>query len=270
MCAGRVVICGENDLLSQNPKLAREWNFDKNDGLTPSQVTISSGKIVWWKCDNGHEWRRRIADRNAGQGCPYCSGRLAISGVNDLQTVDSKLAEEWNWESNGHLLPTNILPNSNQKVWWKCAKGHEWQATVSHRSRGQGCPYCSGKVVVSGINDLLTLNPELAKEWNYEKNLGLRPEEITLGSEKKVWWKCSKGHEWQARIIDRHRGSGCPYCSQRASYRVINVETGEIFSSYSEAARKYGITKSPISNCCKGKQETAGGYHWKYFDKDGE
>ena len=235
VCAGRIVVRGENDLLTLNPELAKEWNYEKNDDLTPSQVTISSGKIVWWKCDNGHEWKRRIADRNAGQGCPYCSGRLTISGVNDLQTVNSNLAEEWNLERNGHLSPANILPNSNRKVWWKCAKGHEWQATVSHRSRGQGCPYCSGRVAISGTNDLLTLNPELAKEWNYEKNQGLRPEEITLGSEKKVWWRCARGHEWQASVYKRNTGNGCPICS--SGYRT----------SFPEFALIYYFSKSGIA-----------------------
>ncbi|MBQ4558636.1 MAG: zinc-ribbon domain-containing protein [Clostridia bacterium] len=54
-------------------------------------------------------------------------------------------------------------------------------------------------------------------EWNWEKNdgLGLNPEILTLGSGKKVWWKCSKGHKWQARIADRNKGRGCPYCSGR-------------------------------------------------------
>ena len=32
--------------------------------------------------------------------------------------------------------------------------------------------------------------------------------------DKKVWWKCSKGHEWQAAIGSRNRGSGCPECAR--------------------------------------------------------
>lgn len=54
---------------------------------------------------------------------------------------------------------------------------------------------------------------ELAKEWHPTKNGELTPKDITSGSGKKVWWLCSKGHEWQARVADRTSGKGCPYCS---------------------------------------------------------
>ena len=58
-------------------------------------------------------------------------------------------------------------------------------------------------------------NPTLMAEWNWEKNNELDPKTLTCGSHAKVWWKCEKGHEWQARIADRNKGSGCPYCSGR-------------------------------------------------------
>ena len=60
-------------------------------------------------------------------------------------------------------------------------------------------------------------NPTLMAEWNWEKNneLSLDPNTLTLGSGKKVWWICDKGHEWQATISSRNRGNGCPYCSGR-------------------------------------------------------
>ena len=57
-----------------------------------------------------------------------------------------------------------------------------------------------------------TVNPTLAKEWNYEKNNGLTPEDVMPNSNKKVWWKCIQGHEWQAMVINRNKGRGCPYC----------------------------------------------------------
>ncbi|MCH5314701.1 MAG: zinc-ribbon domain-containing protein, partial [Eubacterium sp.] len=100
----------------------------------------------------------------------------------------------------------------NKKVWWKCCKGHEWQATISDRNNGRGCPYCSGKKSLKGYNDLQTVNPTLANEWNYEKNNGLTPVDVTPGSNKKVWWKCQRGHEWQAIICNRNRGNSCPVC----------------------------------------------------------
>ena len=83
---------------------------------------------------------------------------------------------------------------------------------ISHRADKHGCPYCSGHKIEKGFNDLTKTHPLLAKEWNYEKNNGLTPMDVTSNSHKKVWWKCVKGHEWQARIDSRNNGNGCPIC----------------------------------------------------------
>ena len=68
------------------------------------------------------------------------------------------------------------------------------------------------KKVLKSYNDLQTVNPTLADTWNYEKNGALKPENFTANSGQKVWWKCSKGHEWQAMVINRNKGRGCPEC----------------------------------------------------------
>jgi hypothetical protein len=52
------------------------------------------------------------------------------------------LAKEWNFEKNDRLTPRDVSPNSGKKVWWKCSKRHEWQAVVSNRNKGSGCPHC--------------------------------------------------------------------------------------------------------------------------------
>ena len=93
-------------------------------------------------------------------------------------------------------------------------KGHEWSAKISNRNNGKGCPYCAGRYAVKGETDLQTINPMLAKEWNYEKNSNITPADVKPSSHMKVWWKCSEGHEWQARIADRNRGRGCPQCAR--------------------------------------------------------
>ena len=212
-CTGKRVLKGENDLQTVNPDLANEWNYEKNNGLTPTNVMANSSKKVWWKCSERHEWQATIASRNSGSGCPYCSGNKVLKGENDLQTVNPNLAKEWNYEKNGDSKPENFTANSGQKVWWKCTKGHEWQATINNRDNGNGCPYCTGRKALKGDNDLKTVNPTLVQEWNYEKNGNLKPEQFTAKSGQKVWWKCNKGHEWQAEIRSRTNGSGCPVCN---------------------------------------------------------
>lgn len=223
-CSGRDVLAGDNDLQTVNPMLAGEWHYEKNNRLTPKDVTTHSNKKVWWKCHMGHEWQATVNDRSTGTGCPYCLGRYVIKGENDLQTVNPALANEWNYEKNKDFAPTDVLPYSNKKVWWKCSKGHEWQSTINHRSNGNGCPYCAGQRLLKGQNDLQTLNPLLAKEWHFEKNDGLTPADVMPHSNRKVWWKCSNGHEWQATINNRSNGRNCYQCTKEKRKNVLKNE----------------------------------------------
>ena len=212
----------EKQYVSDNVRLLKEWNWEKNTDVSPDQLVCGSKRKVWWCCDKGHEWEAVISSRNGGKGCPYCAGRYVIKGENDLRTVNPVLANEWNYERNNGLSPVDILPNSNKEVWWKCSQGHEWQALIANRSRGKGCPYCSGRYAIKGKNDLQTVNPALANEWNYEINDGLTPVDVMPNSPKKAWWQCSKGHEWQASIANRNKGNGCPYCAGQEVLRGYN------------------------------------------------
>ncbi len=121
------------------------------------------------------------------------------------------LVKEWSPTKNGDLKPENFTHGSPKRVWWICSKGHEWDATIIKRTSGRGCPYCAGKKVCED-NSLFNINPDVAKEWHPTKNKKLTPTDVTYGSGKKVWWICSKGHEWDARIYSRNYGKGCPYC----------------------------------------------------------
>ena len=212
----------ETSFLFSNPEAAREWNYEKNGNLKPEHFAANSHKKVWWKCKKGHEWQATIKDRNNGNGCPYCSSKIILKGFNDLQSTNPTLVAEWNYEKNNGLTPVDVMPNSSKKVWWRCSKGHEWQARVADRNKGRGCPYCANKKVLKGYNDLQTVNPTLAAEWNYEKNNGLTPMAVSPNSHAKVWWKCSKGHEWQAIIGNRNKGNGCPYCAGQRTYKDKN------------------------------------------------
>ena len=130
---------------------------------------------------------------------------------NLLSEVHPELVAEWS-DKNLPLTPDRITYGSNKVVWWKGACGHEWQTSVKARSNGENCPICSGARVVTGINDLSTLKPELASEWS-EKN-EIKPTEVSIGSHKKVLWKCNLGHEWAATVKSRTiNRTGCPYCS---------------------------------------------------------
>lgn len=365
-CVGKQLIPGFNDLLTTNPKLAKEWHPTKNGNVQPTMVKEGSNKKAWWICDKGHEWEAVINSRSQGRGCPLCSAEQQTSfpeqaafyylkkvfsttinrsklfgfeidiyipelnlgieydgqyyhsdvekdklkdewavknnvtllrirepdcpvltssaicidredlGLNDLNNTITKifgfinkrikninipdidvardystissqivlnskeksiatlfpiLLDEWDYNKNGNLTPDNTYPGSTKPIWWKCKIcGHEWQVSPNARTNSsklnlQGCPKCGKekqlsafqKSIVEKRGSLASNNPQLALEWNYERNHPLLPTECTAHSKRKVWWVCGKGHEWESSIDARSRGKGCPYCAGRKS-----------------------------------------------------
>ena len=128
-----------------------------------------------------------------------------------LGDLNPELSKQWHPTKNGKLTPFNVTYGSNKKVWWICEKGHIWKATIADRNNGKNCPYCSGRFATKE-NNLGTINPELSKQWHPTKNGKLTPFDVTPNSNKKAWWICQKGHEWEAGIAHRNNGSNCPFC----------------------------------------------------------
>lgn len=239
-CSGKLVIRGETDLKTIKPEVAAEWDYEKNGNLRPEGFTVFSNKYTWWKCGLGHSWRNAINHRSAGQGCPYCKGRKVLIGFNDLATTHPQIAAEWDYTKNVGLSPEQVLSGSNKSVWWKCCLGHNWKADICSRSKGSGCPYCRGRKVMPGFNDLITSQPQIAAEWDYEKNNGLRPEQVSFGSNKLVWWKCKLGHSWKTVIYGRSNERGCPYCTGRKVLTGFN----DLTTTNPQIAGEWDYTKN--------------------------
>lgn len=227
-----------NSLVELRPDLAAEWNYEKNGNLRPEMFGINSNEKAWWTCSVcGHEWQTTIIHRGGkrNSGCPVCAKKKQgktftkrrVDERGSLAENNPALADEWHPTKNGDLTPADITEKRFAPVWWKCKKcGHEWETSPNDRSRGRGCPCCSGRVPKIGVNDLKTLYPEIAAEWNYEKNGDKRPEQFLPKSSKKVWWRCHIcGHEWESIIQNRTKGHGCP----RYLYHAIEGQQGSLF-----------------------------------------
>ena len=214
-CSGRLAIPGETDLATLYPSIASEWDYKKNCPTTPNIVKPMCNDLAWWICDKGHSYSSVIANRvSEGSGCPYCSNKKVLAGFNDLATLLPDLVVEWDYAANT-ISPSEITIGSNKEVYWICKRGHSYPASPSNRKRGRGCPYCSNKKLLVGFNDLATVFPEIASEWDYQKNVGETPQDYVYGSGASVHWKCRKGHEWEIPIINRTRdGNGCPICNK--------------------------------------------------------
>jgi hypothetical protein len=263
-----------NILLNYNlrivsPVLAKEWHPTKNGKLTPRDVTPGSEKKVWWRCKKGHQWKTIVYNRTKGNGCPFCGNR-AVCKDNCLRTVNPSLAREWHPMKNGKLTPRDVILGSSKRVWWRCKKGHEWQATIISRSKGIGCPYCAGSKVCKE-NCLKTNRPDLAKEWHPIKNEDLTPKDVTSGSSKKVWWRCKKGHEWQAVIAARTNGSGCIYCTGQAVCKDNCLKTiNPILARQWHPIRNNGLTPKDVTPNSKKKVwwRCKKGHEWKAMVQD--
>ena len=205
----------DNSIEKLYPVVLKDWDYDKNK-IRPCSVTPGSEKKVWWKCEKGHSYEQQVFSHIRGARCPYCDGKIVITGENDLRSLYPEIAKEWDYEKN-ELTPSQVKAHSHIKVWWKCEKGHSYLNSVDKRTGKQKekCPYCCNKKILVGYNDLKTLRPKLVKEWDYKKN-DLGPEDYSCGSMKKVWWICPECNLSYCSVI-RSRANlntGCPRCSR--------------------------------------------------------
>ena len=238
----------ENSIAKRNPELIEEWDDEKNQKLSPETTSYGSDTKVWWICKIcGYNWRATVSSRANGTGCPCCANKVVVEGKNDISTKHPELLIEWDYQKN-EKSPNQVLYLTNKKYWWKCNNGHSWQASPYTRITGKGCPVCNNRQVEKGFNDLATVCPQLAKEWNYEKNNVLKPDEVVFGSNKSVWWKCSVcGNEWEAIVSSRYYGRGCPKCAKqiRAITRSATyAKANNLEKKYPEIAKQWHPSKN--------------------------
>ncbi len=219
-CENRADVGARNMALSQfNPAVAARWHPTKNGTLTADQVSYGSAKIIWWLCpDCGYEWESEVRRQTRKLKCPACTTTQRLKErTSSFADIHPELVKQWHPVKNGRLKPEMFSCGSAKKVWWLCECGHEWQARISARAAGGGCPSCAvvnrRKAAVNQNGSLLDKNPKLAAEWHPSKNGPLTPAQVTSSTPTKAWWLCPDcGHEWEATIGSRHYGKGCPQC----------------------------------------------------------
>ena len=199
-CSNYRVLPGFNDIGTTYPAIATQAH-----GWDPTKKIMGTAEKFQWKCSQNHIWIASGNDRKSGYGCPYCSGRLPVIGVNDLATTHPDLSSELVEDD-----PKTFSAGSGKKPLWICKKEHTWKASIAERVAGTGCPYCGGKKILPGFNDIATTHPELALEaddWD--------PTTLNFGSNKVVGWICKEGHKWRTSVAGRSNNRGCPTCKNR-------------------------------------------------------
>lgn len=208
-------------LIVRAPAVAAEWHPTRNGDLSPAMITAGTKQRAWWICERGHEWSAQVGSRVAGAGCGECaydrhgSPAARPRGVSLAEGLPA-LVGQWHPAKNGDLTPETVTVSSGKKIWWLCEFGHEWDAAPNDRKRGTGkCPWCTG-YRVSAETSLAGLHPQVAAEWHPTRNGVARPEQASPQSNRRVWWQCSTGHEWQTEINKRTsptRPGNCPFCA---------------------------------------------------------
>lgn len=262
----------ENSIANYCPEVKEYWDKEKNGLITPEQISHSSEKTIFLKCPKcKNEWIMLAKDFKLRPKCPYCYGRKVKTGYNDLFSTNPELKPLWS--KNNTLDPKKLSKGCNFPALWFCPKCNgEYEMIINDKTRGRGCPYCLGRRVLKGYNDLASTTPNLLKDWDFEKNI-INPQEVTKGSNENAFWQCHIcGHKWKSKISNRTLlKRGCPKCGKKKqaasqSKTVLQYSLdGKLLAKYesvSEAMRKTGILK--ISNVCRGERKQAGGYIWRY------
>ena len=209
VCNGKTVIPGVNDVATTHPDVAA---LMVNKDLR-TQLTASSNKKVELWCGNpSHDhWNAPLSNvARQGTRCPQCSGRNPVAGQSDLATTHPELVKQLVDQS----LATTLKPGSNTSVLWRCPVNpdHIWRTSPYARTtKKTGCPYCSGRNIVPGVNDLATTHPALAAQL-VDQSLATS---LSKGVSVPVLWQCqiNPEHTWFTSPSNRVvKSSGCPVC----------------------------------------------------------
>ena len=207
----------ENSIASYQPQIKEYWDYEKNGRITPDQISRASLKRIFLKCSNGHQWETCAHDFASSPGCPICAGYATVKGINDLFSTNQELRSQWSYKN--EIDPTTIRKGSNKIALWVCPDcGNEYSMIVRDKVAGHKCPYCANRILKVGYNDFKTKKPELASEWDFDKNGLLKPEQFFENSNRKVWWRCKTcDSSYERTIAERSfKHYGCPYCSNHA------------------------------------------------------
>jgi very-short-patch-repair endonuclease len=204
-------------LVTEHPAIAAQWHPELNTELDLPQIGPGSHKSAFWQCDEGHVWQAQVHSRVAGTGCPQCAGYVP-RGRTTLSEHSPGLVAEWHPRNDAS--PSQFGPASHRKVWWRCPAGHEYQARISNRSRGTGCPTCAraGRDAPAG---LLADMPELFTQVDPD-TAPADVAELLVNSRARIGWRCPRGHRWEAKVSHRAVArSGCPACARKKRAPVL-------------------------------------------------
>lgn len=208
------------------PYAEQYWDF-KNNVLNPYEISSGSHKKAYWvcpKCGRSFEREIRVYLSSNNRICAVCANKKIETGINDLFTLRPDLRQYWDFKNNT-VNPLRIGTGSPKKVKWLCknCKNSFEQSVISRINSTGVCSICQNKKIVKGINDIFTLRSDLEQYWDYKRNI-IDPSTITLNSNTKAYWLCSKcGRSFERDVPDiTNRGTVCAVCQNKEVVQGIN------------------------------------------------
>lgn len=176
----------------------------KRDGLCLSTEYVNPHMPMLWQCNVGHQWTANAWRIYNDNWCGACSNviRKDLSHLRALAL------------SKGGTCLSTEYTNNKAKYRWRCASGHEWEASGNMVQKGTWCPICAGGLPhdLDWLQEVARLSGGRCLSVVYE------------GVAHKYEWQCGKGHRWLATAHDVSQGSWCPGC-----FRIKSRQETEVY-----------------------------------------
>ena len=191
-----------------------EKYYSKENRRSFKSYALQSNEKPLWTCDNGHTYPNSIY-RLSQRGffyCPLCEGSIVVADINLVTAKRKDIVDQWSCKND--FLPEEVYYNTTSPVLWECPTcSGTYAFPVSDKREGNvSCPYCNGRRVLSGFNEIPSW---LIKEYSLKNEVPIS--EYPVNSVHKVLWTCPTCHgDYLYRMCDREIGDdSCPYCRHK-------------------------------------------------------
>ena len=245
-----------------------DWEENKKHGLNPKEISKSSTKKIYCICNvhntcEFHKFTTTPASltrsKFKGNGCPYCD-HMKVCPCDAFPNIRPDIFEYFDKDNNEGKDPFSLSISSGKILNWKCkdhltCQGHKWRDNIANMNAKKPenlCSYCSGYKTCP-CDSFMNTCPELAKQYDKERNKHRSPYKIRAGSRKRLWWLCEKGHSWKCRVGSRTKKhkTGCPKCKVsklEAKIREILLEVKDEYNIIFKEQHMFDDCTNPKTN----------------------
>ncbi|QJX72528.1 hypothetical protein F-S17_0262 [Faustovirus] len=225
-CSGQRPLAGFNTF-DMIPDAKEWWDYEENDkiGIKIDNITQGANRTVNFKCPKGHKYKTDCYTFTNGQRCDVCY-KTRTPKLEDSFANAKDAKEWWDYEENDKLGITinKTFKSSRQRVYFRCKLRHSFDLSCSEFTDGVRCGICSGHRPLAGFNTFDMVSDAL-QWWDYEENdkLGYEITDFTKSSQKKVHFKCLKGHKYVSKCGKFTEGKRCPVCAGKKLIAGVNT-----------------------------------------------